>query len=118
MPHRVAAPLLKLVEQKANLAEFRARWRAWRRSRPTSLRALLDERLTRVDFLHTPAGKLLEAIAGGSTLDLLEKPIETVHEVAARMLDVSSTAAPPKTRSGGSRISSSANCGWTRSSRW
>lgn len=88
IPHRIASPLLKLIEEKADLGEFRRTVARLATITPDELRTFLDERLTRVDFLHTPAGKLLEAIAGGSILDLLEKPIETVHEVAARMLDV------------------------------
>ena len=88
IPQRIASPLLKLVEEKANLAEIRGLAARLATISPDELRTFLDERLTRVEFFQSPVGKMLEAIAGGSVLELLEKPIDVLHAAAARLLDV------------------------------
>jgi hypothetical protein len=88
LPHRVAAPLLKLVEQKTSRADVRVIATKLTTITPEDLRSLLEDRLTRIEFLHTPGGRMLEAMAGGSALNLLSMPIDDVHAIAGRMLDV------------------------------
>ena len=88
LPHRVAAPLLKLVEQKTSRADVRAIAAKLTTITPEDLRSLLEDRLTRIEFLHTPAGRMLEAMAGGSALNLLAMPIGDVQAIAGRLLDV------------------------------
>ena len=88
LPHRVASPLLKLVEQRTSRADVRAIATRLATITPEDLRALLEDRLTRIEFLHTPAGRMLEAMAGGSALGLLSMPIDDVHAIAGRLLAV------------------------------
>ena len=88
LPHRVASPLLKLVEQRTSRADVRAIATRLATITPEDLRSLLEDRLTRLEFLHTPAGRMLEAMAGGSALGLLSMPIDEVHAIAGRLLAV------------------------------
>jgi len=88
LPHRVASSLLKLVEQRTSRADVRVIATRLATITPEDLRTLLEDRLTRIEFLHTPAGRMLEAMAGGSALGLLSMPIDEVHALARRLLDV------------------------------
>lgn len=52
---------------------------------PDDLRQLLDQQLNRIDFFHTPVGRLLEAATDEGVLSLLQKPVDEVRRIGAKV---------------------------------
>ena len=89
LDHTVATTVLKLVGDKVDLAPVREIVAALQTATPESLKALLAEELGIAQFLTTPAGKLLDAVAGNQgVLGLLNAPLKDVRDVAGRIAKV------------------------------
>jgi hypothetical protein len=88
LPHTVSSTLLKLVEERADLAEVRAIAQQLSTITTDGLRALLATQLARIDFFHTPAGRFLESAVEGGVLRLLEQPLGEVQRLGGLALGV------------------------------
>jgi hypothetical protein len=85
LPHTASATILKLVEEKADLTEVRKVSNLLGTISGDQLRTLLDTQLSRIDFFHTPVGRLLESTADNHVLGLLSLPIHEVHGIGKRI---------------------------------
>jgi hypothetical protein len=82
LPHGVSTMLLKLVEEKVDLAAVRSVAVKLATIGGDTLKELFEGELGRADFFHTPVGRVLEsAVERGGVLALLEKPLADVHRV-------------------------------------
>jgi hypothetical protein len=85
LPHTASATILKLVEEKADLTEVRKVSNLLGTISGEQLRTLLDTQLSRIDFFHTPVGRLLESTADNHVLELLSLPIHEVQGIGKRI---------------------------------
>ena len=85
LPHTASATILKLVEEKADLTEVRKVSNLLGTISGDQLRTLLDTQLSRIDFFHTPVGRLLESTADNHVLELLSLPIHEVQGIGKRI---------------------------------
>lgn len=88
LPHKIAAVLLKLVGDKADLTEVRNLARRLSAITPDGLRLLLDVQISRLMFFSTPAGLLLEAASDKDVLSLLSRPIGYIQDLGRKLLAV------------------------------
>jgi hypothetical protein len=86
LDHRAAVVLLKFVEEKVDLGPVKSLLGQLQTVDAPGLEKLLSERLKVADFLNTPVGRLLDALAGEGLLTLLARPLAEVHDVAAKAL--------------------------------
>lgn len=86
LDHRVAVMLLKFVEERVDLGGIKALLGRLKTVDAEALKTLLAEQLHVADFLTTPAGRLLDALAGQGLLALLARPLAEVQAVAAKAL--------------------------------
>ncbi len=84
LPHTVSSTILKLVEEKVDLTEVRNIANRLSTIDSDQLRTLLDTQLNRIDFFHTPVGRLLESVADDHVLGLLAKPIKEVNDIGKK----------------------------------
>jgi len=89
LDHTVATTVLKLVGDKVDLTPVREIIAALQTATPGSLKTLLAKHLGVAQFLTTPAGKLLDAVAGGQgVITLLNRPVEQVNAIADKIAKV------------------------------
>jgi hypothetical protein len=86
LDHRVAVALLKFVEERVQLDAARGLLEKLKTIDAPGLKALLSEELGAADFLNTPAGRLLDAVADGAILGLLGRPLAELHALAGKAL--------------------------------
>ncbi len=91
LDHKVAATILKMVEDKVDLGPVREIAKTLKTATPESLKSLLAAKLGATQFLTTPEGRLLDSLAGESgVLSLLNRPLAEVRSLAsqiAKLLD-------------------------------
>src|SRR6185436_19375603 len=88
LPHTVSSTLLKLVEEKADLGPVGDVAAALSGITSERLASLLNTQLSRVDFFHTPAGRLLESIADKGVLNLPAVPLDDLHAIGAKVFGI------------------------------
>lgn len=90
LPHRVATLVWKLVEQRADLGPVREIAALVARSGDQKLRAEVARRLEGIDFFRTPAGQVLEELAGRGLLAALNsvEALQEIREGAAALLEL------------------------------
>jgi len=88
LPHTVSSTLMKLVEDKVDLTDVRAIAKDLSTIDEQGLKKLLDRQLDRVDFFHSPVGKVLESVADGPVLKLLSKPLAEVNDIAKKVIGI------------------------------
>lgn len=88
LPHTLSSTVLKLVEEQTDLGPVRELVRGIANADAAGLRTLLNEQLRNVAFFTTPAGMMLESMAGESVLALLARPIGEVRQTAQLALSI------------------------------
>jgi hypothetical protein len=90
LPHRAATLIWKLVEERADLAPVRDVAALVAGAGDQRLRAELARRLEGVEFFRTPAGRVLEELAGRGLLAVLNnvEALKELRQGAAALLDL------------------------------
>lgn len=85
LPHAVSSVLLKLLEEKADLAPVRKLAGDLHTATPAKVTSLLEGYLSAADFFQSPVGRLLEAAAEKGALSLLSKPLSAIQSLGGQL---------------------------------
>jgi hypothetical protein len=90
LPHRVATLVWKMVEDKVDLGQARQILALVSGASDQKLRSELARRLEGIEFFHTPAGRLIEDLAGRGILAALNnvEALKQVRQGAAAVLEL------------------------------
>ena len=86
LPHSVSTTLLRFLDQKLPMDKVREIATLLATSDSDKVKAFLNEKLSDVAFFSSPEGRLLESIAGGPLLKLLNKT--DVPDIAKAILGI------------------------------